>query len=241
MLQKPITGPSRWLSTSAFIDSEEVCHTTNSREQSNEPRSSRASNFKVIPIPSDCVIRNVRSQNARRCLMNPSQVSRAHRIGYIRLSLKSCFVLLAASALLCVFYGHWQIRRPIPWRVYQPSTLSSKISSQSPLFILIGADWDMNSKLVRDVALERSALKQLLKNRSVRAYYADYTLPSPLVDSLLMSIGKHSTPHLLVYPNGPTGKPIVLSGWVETDNVIAAIETPPPKLNSAASSHKNHR
>lgn len=168
--------------------------------------------------------------------MNSNQMNWIRRIRYSRVSLKSYFVLLALSALACVFYSYWLIRRPIEWRAYQATTLSPTGNSQSPLIVLIGADWDMNSKLMKEVSLEQPALKQILQRHSVGAYYADYTRPSPHVNSLLTSIGRNSTPHLVVFPNGPAGKSVVFSRDAQASDIIAAIRNPLPTSDPATSS-----
>ncbi|TWU06365.1 thioredoxin family protein [Stieleria varia] len=143
---------------------------------------------------------------------------------FTRFRLITLFVVVALSAAVFLGVDRWLDRRPIPWRDYSRTTLNQHKDDDRPIVVFLGAGWDVNSTYVRRVAFEDPSLKRLFRRRSVVAYYADLTAPSPDSMELLRRLGTRSTPTVAVYPNGTSEDPVVLQGIVSASQIMEALK-----------------
>ncbi|MEM8670938.1 MAG: thioredoxin family protein [Planctomycetota bacterium] len=133
-------------------------------------------------------------------------------------------VIVGLSAGLFVGVRHWLYTRPIDWIPLTTKALDQEVGGSSPIVVFVGADWDVNSILVKEVTFQDSRLKQMFRRRAVIAFYGDWTSnASPEVLSLLNRVKRRSTPTVVVYP--PDGlSPQVFDGLVSPEQVMRAID-----------------
>lgn len=141
---------------------------------------------------------------------------------FFRFRLSTLLVFAALFAILFVAVNRWLDSRPIQFVPYTTKAFEKQLHSGSPTVVFVGADWDLNSLVVKETVFKDQALRRLVRRRSVVAFYADLTSKSPEAISFLKRVDRNSTPTLVVYSKD-TRKPVVMSGFPTAKSVISAI------------------
>ena len=154
-----------------------------------------------------------------------------------RFRLATLFILVGLSAVGFLGYRRWLDRQPIQWINYSTQVFS-KHPNDVPAMIFVGADWDANSMVVREMTLKDLSVKRTLRRYGVATYYADGGYISPDVKALMKQHGLTSTPAVLVFPEGPAGPVVVLKAIPTVKQIIDSIES---LHQSAAIEQPSHR
>ena len=148
----------------------------------------------------------------------------------LRYSLGAVFFIVGLFAVLFLGLRHWRDNRPVEWEAYSDAIFTQHVNDDRPVLILVGADWDMNSLVVKGWIFKDLNLVRTLNRKSVILYYADLTdIANTPVKNLLRRHGRNSTPTVLIYPNGVSGNCVVFDGIPKPDEIAQLLMATPIK------------
>lgn len=99
--------------------------------------------------------------------------------------------------------------QPGEWYAFSLATMDSLKESGKPFFIDFTADWCINCKVNKSVALDRPAVQESFRDRGVIKLVADWTQYDQEITDILNQHGRQGIPFYLLYP-GNGGEPIIL-------------------------------
>ncbi len=89
-----------------------------------------------------------------------------------------------------------------PWTAYTPDTLAKLQQTGKPIFVDVTAAWCITCKANKRVALSGEDFHSMVKEKDVQLVQADWTNPSPAVDSLIAEYGFNGVPMYLYFEPG---------------------------------------
>lgn len=145
-------------------------------------------------------------------LSSRDEVSRVRR--WLKSSLRyGAFV----AALVLVFD---QREEPSLWQPYSPERLAASLAQGQSVFVDVTAAWCITCKVNERVALSGNSFERLVRQNDILLLKADWTNPSPQVDSLIASFDRDGVPLYIFYDQGsPIGEllpQVLTAGLIET-------------------------
>lgn len=140
-------------------------------------------------------------------------------------------------AALIAFGGYWVFRadkgqHELNWIAYSPAALQKATAEGKTVLLDMTADWCPTCKVNLSVALNREAVKELVKKYDVVALKADLTEETDDTNALLDQLQSKSIPILAVYPAEEPYRPYVLRDSVWQQDVIDLIKLAGPSKTS---------
>ncbi len=110
----------------------------------------------------------------------------------------------------------------IAWQAFDRGAIGRMVAAGRTVFVDVTADWCITCQVNKSVVLGQDPVFTLLKDGSVEALKADWTLPDEKIANYLASFGRYGIPFNVVYgPGAPGGIP--LPELLSQDAVLAAI------------------
>jgi suppressor for copper-sensitivity B len=118
------------------------------------------------------------------------------------------------------------------WIAYTPEALQKATAEGKTVLLDMTADWCPTCKVNLSVAINREAVKELVKKYDVVAMKADLTEESDETNALLKQLQSQSIPLLAVYPAAEPLRPYVLRDSVWQQDVLDVIKLAGPSKAS---------
>jgi thiol:disulfide interchange protein len=110
------------------------------------------------------------------------------------------------------------------WRDFSADTLASAMKNGQPVILDFTANWCMNCQYNYLVVLSKSEVTDLIKKKNALALKVDMTMPDPVQDSLLHSLGSRSIPFLAIIPGDRPNEPVIMRDLLTKGKVVREIE-----------------
>ena len=110
------------------------------------------------------------------------------------------------------------------WQKFSADSLLAANAAGRNAVVDFTANWCMNCQYNYIMVLSKSEVADLIRKKNVLALKADMTLPDPVQDSLLRSLGSRSIPFLAVFPGDRPDEPVVMRDILTKRKVIRALE-----------------
>ncbi len=133
-------------------------------------------------------------------------------------------------------------RPPAPgsaWQPFTPARLAELRAQHRPVFIDFTASWCLSCQVNERLILDRSDVKQRLRDSGVALLRADWTNQDPAITQQLASLGRSGVPTYVLYPPDPTAPPHVLPEVLTPGVVIDALNALPKSPQQTASNQPN--
>ncbi len=133
-------------------------------------------------------------------------------------------------------------RPPVPgsaWQPFTPARLSELRAQHCPVFIDFTASWCLSCQVNERLILDRSDVKQRLRDSGTALLRADWTNQDPDITQTLAALGRSGVPTYVLYPPDPTAPPHVLPEVLTPGVVINALNALPKSPQQTASNQPN--
>jgi thiol:disulfide interchange protein len=109
------------------------------------------------------------------------------------------------------------------WKPFSPDSLLAAQSAGRPVVVDFTANWCINCQYNTIMVLSKKRVTDALMEKGVLALVADMTMPDPVQDSLLHSLGSQSIPFLAIFPGDDPKRPFVKRDILTEGIVLKAI------------------
>jgi thiol:disulfide interchange protein len=109
------------------------------------------------------------------------------------------------------------------WRPFSADSLLVANAAGRPTVVDFTANWCMNCQYNTIMVLSKKAVTGAIDKKGALALVVDMTMPDPVQDSLLHSLGSRSIPFLAIFPGDDPGHPIIMRDVLTTGRVLKAI------------------
>ncbi|MFV0627118.1 MAG: cytochrome c biogenesis protein CcdA [Alphaproteobacteria bacterium] len=93
-------------------------------------------------------------------------------------------------------------QKNIPWQKYDAEKIENLITQGKPVFIDFTAKWCITCLANKKIALETNIFAELVKEKELNVFQADWTNYSPEIEYALKKYGRNSIPLYVYYPAG---------------------------------------
>jgi thiol:disulfide interchange protein len=152
-----------------------------------------------------------------------------------RLAAWACGLALAAVLGGGSFWLFMPRKALLDWQPFSRSALEAEIAKGRTVLVDFTANWCANCKLNEVWALNRTAVRDKLKELDAVAIRADWTHESEEISTLLNELGYKSIPLCVIYPAGRPQDVIVLKDIITQSQVIEALERAGPSHTASGS------
>jgi thiol:disulfide interchange protein len=132
------------------------------------------------------------------------------------------FVLLAPS------------RSELPWQPYSPAALAEARAQGKTVMVDFTANWCLTCKLNLKTAINRAAVRDLIKQNGVVPLLADWTDENDTIKQALAELNSRSIPLMAIYPADPNADVLVLPDVLTQSDVLEALQQAGPSRDVAA-------
>lgn len=112
----------------------------------------------------------------------------------------------------------------IQWQAWSHEAVAAARAEGRPVLVDFTAEWCLNCKLNKAVAIEIDSVRSKLKEINAVALKADFTGKSPVIAEELRKFERGAVPLVLVYPPQPSARPIILPPALTPGIVLDALE-----------------
>ena len=112
----------------------------------------------------------------------------------------------------------------VVWQKFSADSLLEANATGRNAIVDFTANWCMNCQYNYIMVLTKRAVIDLIRKKNVLALKADMTLPDPVQDSLLHSLGSQSIPFLAVFPGNRPNEPIIIRDVLTKRSVVRVLE-----------------
>ncbi len=121
------------------------------------------------------------------------------------------------------------------WQPFTPARLSELRAQHRPVFIDFTASWCLSCQVNERLILDRSDVKQRLRDSGAALLRADWTNQDPAITEELASLGRSGVPTYVLYPPDPNAAPHVLPEVLTPGIVLDALNALPKSPQQTAS------
>jgi thiol:disulfide interchange protein len=139
-------------------------------------------------------------------------------------------VAFAVSSLSFTYLGGGKSESELDWIPYSHAELLKQTRQGKTVILDLTANWCQTCKVNLAVAINRAAVKSVVKQNDVIAIKADLTEEHPETNELLKNLNSDSIPILAIFPAKSPNRPIVLRDLVTQQEVLNALEEAGPSL-----------
>ena len=111
----------------------------------------------------------------------------------------------------------------IPWVEFSQARLDKLLGEGRGVFLDFTADWCISCKFNERTAIDRPAVREVLKTSGIIPMKADWTNANPEITAALKRFGRVGVPFYVIYPPGRPDKPIILPELLTESIVIDAL------------------
>ena len=122
----------------------------------------------------------------------------------------------------------------LQWVDYNEASLRQYQAQGKTVLLDFSAKWCVNCLVNLETAIDTRQTRQLVDELDVVAMYADWTNYDPEVTRKLEELNSKSIPMLAIYPGNRPDDPIILRDLVSQSNVLDALRSAGPSVNSSA-------
>jgi thiol:disulfide interchange protein len=116
----------------------------------------------------------------------------------------------------------------IPWQTFSQAELARLTGEGNTVLVEFTADWCLTCKTNLLLAIETDEVRTALADNKVVPLLADWTKPSPEIESALAALKSRSIPLLAIYPAGRPNDPIILRDLITKQQLLSAIKSAGP-------------
>lgn len=112
----------------------------------------------------------------------------------------------------------------VVWKPFSPDSLLAAHAAGRPAIVDFTANWCMNCQYNTIMVLSKKAVTDAITRSRALALVADMTMPDPVQDSLLHSLGSQSIPFLAIFPGNDPKHPVVLRDVLTKGRVLKVLD-----------------
>ena len=116
------------------------------------------------------------------------------------------------------------VKEDAVWQEFNADSLLKANAQGRNAIVDFTANWCMNCQYNTIMVLTKKPVTDLIKRKNVLAMVADLTMPDPVQDSLLHSLGSRSIPFLALFPGDNPKEPVVMRDVLTKGRVIKALK-----------------
>ncbi|MGA7523154.1 MAG: protein-disulfide reductase DsbD domain-containing protein [Acidobacteriaceae bacterium] len=120
------------------------------------------------------------------------------------------------------------------WQPFTPARLSELRAQHRAVFIDFTASWCLSCQVNERLILDRSDVRQALRNSGAALLRADWTNQDPAITEELASLGRSGVPTYVLYPPDPGAPPHVLPEILTPGIVLDALNSLPKSQTQSA-------
>lgn len=146
---------------------------------------------------------------------------------------RSRIVSLVVAALAVIgggwlFIGGMFVQRVdrIPWEPYSKARVDELLAKGKPVFIDFTADWCLTCKFNESAAIDKPAVRELIRKRSIVPIKADWTNQNPEITAALQAFGRVGVPFYVYYPAGDAKNPVTFPELLTESIVLEKLSAP---------------
>lgn len=142
-------------------------------------------------------------------------------------------ISVATAVGLGAFLG-FKADSQLQWVDYNEASLQQYQAQGRTVLLDFSAKWCVNCLVNLETAIDTQKTRELVDELDVIVMYADWTNHDPEVTRKLEELNSKSIPMLAIYPGDRPGDPIILRDLVTQSNVLSALRSAGPSINSTA-------
>ncbi|MBX3421219.1 MAG: thioredoxin family protein [Pirellulaceae bacterium] len=120
----------------------------------------------------------------------------------------------------------------LPWMEYSESALAENRAAGKVVMVEFTARWCLTCQYNMRAAIDRPAVAELVKQNNVVTLLADWSSPSPAIESKLRELDSNSIPLLAIYPADPAAEPIILRDVITQSQLLDALQQAGPSQSA---------
>ncbi len=148
----------------------------------------------------------------------------------IRAILVGGTVAFVVSSLSFTYLGGGKSDSELDWIPYSHAELLKQTRQGKTVILDLTANWCQTCKVNLAVAINRAAVKSVVKQNNVIAIKADLTEEHPETNELLKNLNSDSIPILAIFPAKSPNRPIVLRDLLTQQDVLNALQEAGPSI-----------
>ena len=110
------------------------------------------------------------------------------------------------------------------WKPFSRDSLLSAQAAGRPVIVDFTANWCINCQYNTIMVLSKKAVTDAITGKGALALVVDMTMPDPVQDSLLHSLGSQSIPFLAIFPGNDPKHPVVMRDILTKRKLLGTID-----------------